>query len=94
MYSGFRLTNRPENRPIPVRQTGQHCLNTVPEASPEKPEIAHKPHSLEKAKSIISGLGVITRHQELGSRRDIADFVSTNKPPAASYTAQGPQKQV
>ena len=43
MYSDVRPKNRPENRPSHVRKTGQNCLNTVPEASPEKPEIGYEP---------------------------------------------------
>ena len=36
---------RPENKPIPVRKTGQNCSKTIPKASPEKPEIAYKPRA-------------------------------------------------
>ena len=45
MYNDFRPKSRPENRLIPVRQTCQNCLKIVPEASPEKQEIAYKPPS-------------------------------------------------
>ena len=50
----FLVASRPGNRPIPVRKTGQNCSKTVPEASPEKPEIAYtlprkKPADLKTA---------------------------------------------
>ena len=43
IYTDFRQKKQPGNKPIPVRKTAQNCPKTVPEASPEKPEIAYTP---------------------------------------------------